>query len=124
MCGRRTLGAHGPPTKADHAARNNSTPDRARTIELQRCAAAAGTHIGLELVSSCTARRRDRCPRRPPKARHARPKESHMEFGLFSNNRRPDSALGAAWDADIFEAEVADRLGFQEIWFSEHQSPA
>jgi alkanesulfonate monooxygenase SsuD/methylene tetrahydromethanopterin reductase-like flavin-dependent oxidoreductase (luciferase family) len=47
-----------------------------------------------------------------------------MEFGLFSNNRRPDRPIGEAWNEDIFEAEVADRLGFNEIWFSEHQSPA
>jgi alkanesulfonate monooxygenase SsuD/methylene tetrahydromethanopterin reductase-like flavin-dependent oxidoreductase (luciferase family) len=47
-----------------------------------------------------------------------------MEFGLFSNNRRPDRPIGEAWNEDIFEAEVADRLGFHEIWFSEHQSPA
>ena len=47
-----------------------------------------------------------------------------MEFGLFSNNRRPDRPIGEAWDEDIYEAEVADRLGFNEIWFSEHQSPA
>jgi limonene 1,2-monooxygenase len=47
-----------------------------------------------------------------------------MEFGLFSNNRRPGLSIGEAWNQDIFEAEVADRLGFNEIWFSEHQSPA
>jgi alkanesulfonate monooxygenase SsuD/methylene tetrahydromethanopterin reductase-like flavin-dependent oxidoreductase (luciferase family) len=47
-----------------------------------------------------------------------------MEFGLFSNNRRPAISIGEAWDQDIFEAEVADRAGFNEIWFSEHQSPA
>jgi len=47
-----------------------------------------------------------------------------MEFGLFSNNRRPDRPIGEAWNEDIYEAEVADRLGFNEIWFSEHQSPA
>jgi alkanesulfonate monooxygenase SsuD/methylene tetrahydromethanopterin reductase-like flavin-dependent oxidoreductase (luciferase family) len=47
-----------------------------------------------------------------------------MEFGLFSNNRRPDRAVGEGWDEDIREAETADRLGFHEIWFSEHQSPA
>ena len=47
-----------------------------------------------------------------------------MEFGLFSNNRRPQLSIGEAWDQDIFEAETADRLGFDEIWFSEHQSPA
>ena len=47
-----------------------------------------------------------------------------MEFGLFSNNRRPERPIGDAWDEDIYEAEVADRLGFNEVWFSEHQSPA
>lgn len=47
-----------------------------------------------------------------------------MEFGLFSNNRRPDISVGEGWDQDILEAEVADRAGFHEIWFSEHQSPA
>ena len=46
-----------------------------------------------------------------------------MEFGLFSNNRRPTRSLGEAWDEDIFEAVTADRLGFHEIWFSEHQTP-
>ena len=38
-----------------------------------------------------------------------------MEFGLFSNNRRPNRSLGEGWEEDIFEAEVADRLGFREI---------
>src|SRR5262249_62181019 len=47
-----------------------------------------------------------------------------MEFGLFSNNRRPDRPIGEAWNEDIFEAEVADRLGFNEICLSEHQRPA
>ena len=47
-----------------------------------------------------------------------------MEFGLFSNNRRPAIPIGEAWDQDIREAEIADRLGFEEVWFSEHQSPA
>jgi alkanesulfonate monooxygenase SsuD/methylene tetrahydromethanopterin reductase-like flavin-dependent oxidoreductase (luciferase family) len=47
-----------------------------------------------------------------------------MEFGLFSNNRRPGVPIGEGWDLDIFEAEVADSLGFNEIWFSEHQAPA
>ena len=47
-----------------------------------------------------------------------------MEFGLFSNNRRPTRSLGDAWDCDIFEIVTADRLGFQEAWISEHQTPA
>jgi alkanesulfonate monooxygenase SsuD/methylene tetrahydromethanopterin reductase-like flavin-dependent oxidoreductase (luciferase family) len=47
-----------------------------------------------------------------------------MEFGLFSNSRRPQRALGDTWDHDIAEIEVADRLGLSEAWISEHQSPA
>jgi alkanesulfonate monooxygenase SsuD/methylene tetrahydromethanopterin reductase-like flavin-dependent oxidoreductase (luciferase family) len=47
-----------------------------------------------------------------------------MEFGLFSNNRRPAKTLGDAWDEDIFEIVTADRLGFHEAWISEHQTPA
>src|SRR3954452_13008198 len=48
----------------------------------------------------------------------------HMEFGLFSNNRRPGIPYGEGWDIDIAEVEAADRLGFHEAGFSEHQSPA
>jgi alkanesulfonate monooxygenase SsuD/methylene tetrahydromethanopterin reductase-like flavin-dependent oxidoreductase (luciferase family) len=47
-----------------------------------------------------------------------------MEFGIFSNARRPTRALSDAWDRDIFEIETADKLGFTEAWISEHQSPA
>ncbi len=47
-----------------------------------------------------------------------------MEFGLFSNNRRPGRSLGEAWDRDIAEIVIADKLGFQEAWISEHQTPA
>ena len=47
-----------------------------------------------------------------------------MEFGIFSNARRPTRALSDAWDRDIFEIEIADKLGFREAWISEHQSPA
>jgi alkanesulfonate monooxygenase SsuD/methylene tetrahydromethanopterin reductase-like flavin-dependent oxidoreductase (luciferase family) len=47
-----------------------------------------------------------------------------MEFGLFSNDRRPDRTLGEAWDEDIFEVVTADKLGFSEAWLSEHQTPA
>jgi hypothetical protein len=48
-----------------------------------------------------------------PLGRDKRP----MEFGLFSNNRRPDRPIGEAWDEDIFEAEVADRLAFTRSGF-------
>ena len=47
-----------------------------------------------------------------------------MEFGIFSNNRRFERTLADAWDRDIFEVVTADRLGFQEAWISEHQTPA
>jgi alkanesulfonate monooxygenase SsuD/methylene tetrahydromethanopterin reductase-like flavin-dependent oxidoreductase (luciferase family) len=47
-----------------------------------------------------------------------------MKFGLFSNNRRPQRTLGDAWEEDIFEIVTADRLGFDEVWISEHQTPA
>ena len=47
-----------------------------------------------------------------------------MQFGLFSNSRRPSRVLSDSWDRDIAEIEVADKLGFAEAWISEHQSPA
>lgn len=47
-----------------------------------------------------------------------------MDFGLFSNDRRPDRTLGDAWNEDIREIVAADRLGFHEAWLSEHQTPA
>lgn len=47
-----------------------------------------------------------------------------MEFGIFSNSRRPTRTNGEAWDEDIFEVVTADRLGFGVAWISEHQSPA
>ena len=49
-----------------------------------------------------------------------------MEFGLFSNNRRPDRSLGEGWEKGYCAGGRGGRSGsgFQEIWFSEHQSPA
>jgi len=47
-----------------------------------------------------------------------------MQFGLFSNGRRPGRSLGEAWDLDIDEIAVADSLGFKEAWISEHYMPA
>jgi alkanesulfonate monooxygenase SsuD/methylene tetrahydromethanopterin reductase-like flavin-dependent oxidoreductase (luciferase family) len=47
-----------------------------------------------------------------------------MEFGIFSNSRRPKRSVGDAWEEDIFEIVTADRLGFRVAWISEHQSPA
>ena len=47
-----------------------------------------------------------------------------MEFGLFSNSRRPSRILADTWAHDIAEIEVADKLGLSEAWISEHQTPA
>ena len=49
-----------------------------------------------------------------------------MKFGLFSNSRRfaRGEDTGGAWEEDIHEIAVADRLGFDEAWISEHDSPA
>jgi alkanesulfonate monooxygenase SsuD/methylene tetrahydromethanopterin reductase-like flavin-dependent oxidoreductase (luciferase family) len=47
-----------------------------------------------------------------------------MEFGLFSNSRRPSRVIADAWAHDIAEIAVADKLGLTEAWISEHQTPA
>jgi len=47
-----------------------------------------------------------------------------VEFGLFSNGRRPGRSLGKAWDLDIGEIVAADALGFKEAWISEHYAPS
>ena len=47
-----------------------------------------------------------------------------MKFGIFSNSRRPFRALADAWNEDLFEVALADELGMDEAWISEHVSPA
>ncbi len=47
-----------------------------------------------------------------------------MEFGLFSNSRRYQRITRDAWAEDLREIAVADKLGFEEAWISEHDSPA
>jgi limonene 1,2-monooxygenase len=48
-----------------------------------------------------------------------------MQFGIFSNARRPKRATWAEWwDEDLKEIAAADELGFDEAWISEHDSPA
>ena len=47
-----------------------------------------------------------------------------MEFGLFSNSRRYKRETHEQWDEDLREIAVADKLGFDEAWISEHDSPA
>jgi len=43
-----------------------------------------------------------------------------MKFGLFVNTERKHVTFGEAWSEDIAEIVIADRLGIQEAWVSEH----
>src|SRR6266851_3579521 len=43
-----------------------------------------------------------------------------MQFGLFSNGERRNTLAADTYDADLREIVLADRLGFQEAWISEH----
>ena len=43
-----------------------------------------------------------------------------MRFGIFSNGQRHWKDVGASWDEDLHEILVADRLGLEEAWVSEH----
>jgi limonene 1,2-monooxygenase len=47
-----------------------------------------------------------------------------MEFGIFSNSRRPTRTQADTWTEDLFEVALADELGMEEAWISEHVSPA
>jgi alkanesulfonate monooxygenase SsuD/methylene tetrahydromethanopterin reductase-like flavin-dependent oxidoreductase (luciferase family) len=46
--------------------------------------------------------------------------ELTMEFGLFSNGERNGTVAADSYDEDLYEIVLADRLGFQEAWISEH----
>ncbi len=43
-----------------------------------------------------------------------------MKFGMFSNQQRHSTDVVASWDEDVAEIQVADRLGFEYAWISEH----
>lgn len=43
-----------------------------------------------------------------------------MRFGIFSNGWRHAAVPAETYDADLHEIVVADRLGFDEAWVSEH----
>jgi alkanesulfonate monooxygenase SsuD/methylene tetrahydromethanopterin reductase-like flavin-dependent oxidoreductase (luciferase family) len=43
-----------------------------------------------------------------------------MRFGLFSNGERHNHIAADSYDEDLWEIRVADRLGFEEVWVSEH----
>jgi alkanesulfonate monooxygenase SsuD/methylene tetrahydromethanopterin reductase-like flavin-dependent oxidoreductase (luciferase family) len=45
-----------------------------------------------------------------------------MEFGIFSNGNRIFRPQAEAWDEDLWEIALADELGFQEAWISEHST--
>src|SRR5436309_7600499 len=47
-----------------------------------------------------------------------------MHFGIFSNSRRPFRTQADTWNEDLFEVALADELGMEEAWISEHVSPA
>ena len=43
-----------------------------------------------------------------------------MKFGIFSNQQRHSTDVVASWEEDVAEIQVADRLGFEYAWISEH----
>lgn len=43
-----------------------------------------------------------------------------MEFGLFSNGERGNPVARTTYDEDLAELVLADELGMQEAWISEH----
>jgi alkanesulfonate monooxygenase SsuD/methylene tetrahydromethanopterin reductase-like flavin-dependent oxidoreductase (luciferase family) len=43
-----------------------------------------------------------------------------MQFGLFSNGNRHNALAKTSYDEDLAEVVLADRLGIQEAWLSEH----
>jgi alkanesulfonate monooxygenase SsuD/methylene tetrahydromethanopterin reductase-like flavin-dependent oxidoreductase (luciferase family) len=45
---------------------------------------------------------------------------AEMEFGIFSNGSRPNRPQAQAWEEDLYEIVLGDKLGFQEAWISEH----
>ena len=45
-----------------------------------------------------------------------------MEFGVFSHDERHVAIAADAWDEDLREIVLADRLGFTEAWVTEHFS--
>jgi alkanesulfonate monooxygenase SsuD/methylene tetrahydromethanopterin reductase-like flavin-dependent oxidoreductase (luciferase family) len=43
-----------------------------------------------------------------------------MQFGLFSNGERLNKVAKISYDEDLHEVIVADEIGIQEAWISEH----
>jgi len=45
-----------------------------------------------------------------------------MEIGLFSNGERQNQIARITYDEDLAEVILADELGVQEAWISEHET--
>lgn len=43
-----------------------------------------------------------------------------MKFGIFSNQQRHAADVSLSWEEDLAEIRLADQLGFEEAWISEH----
>lgn len=43
-----------------------------------------------------------------------------MKIGIFSNQQRHREDILASWEEDIAEIKLADQLGIEECWISEH----
>jgi alkanesulfonate monooxygenase SsuD/methylene tetrahydromethanopterin reductase-like flavin-dependent oxidoreductase (luciferase family) len=43
-----------------------------------------------------------------------------LKIGIFSNQQRHRQDILASWEEDIAEIKLADQLGFEECWISEH----
>jgi alkanesulfonate monooxygenase SsuD/methylene tetrahydromethanopterin reductase-like flavin-dependent oxidoreductase (luciferase family) len=43
-----------------------------------------------------------------------------LQFGIFSNGSRPNRPQAEAWEEDLYEIVQGDKLGFSEVWISEH----
>lgn len=65
-------------------------------------------------------RRSDEPPANPVQVALPMAKDGLMKFGIFSNQQRHSTDVVASWDEDVAEIQVADRLGFEYAWISEH----
>ncbi len=47
-----------------------------------------------------------------------------MRFGVFSNGFRPHTTAAQTYDEDLYELVLADKLGFEDAYISEHHGEA
>jgi alkanesulfonate monooxygenase SsuD/methylene tetrahydromethanopterin reductase-like flavin-dependent oxidoreductase (luciferase family) len=45
-----------------------------------------------------------------------------VRFGLWSNGFRPHTSAAQTYEEDLREIVIADELGFEEVWLSEHHA--